>query len=291
MKSLNGSLALIAFALAACGSGTSAPSGQVVATVDGQEVTIAELKAEMGQEPADQAAQTQALERIIARKLLAAEARKQDLDSTPLAAIVKTQAEETALAQLLARKITDGVPKVSDDEVSEFMRSFPTSVTDRRLLSVEQLLVTNLPQPVMEEIKQVKTMPAAEAILNARKIGFRRTMSNMDTMTLDPGFAQQLVSTEGTDIYILPNGSAAEIGRIVSSRPDPLNGDQARQAARAILTRQRSAEMVNNALSRVIAEGRRKVQINPQFENKASQPKTAAISQVPAQASAPAAAR
>lgn len=291
MKLLNGNLALIAFALTACGSGTAAPSGQVVATVDGQEVTIAELKAEMGQESADQAAQSQALERIIARKLLAAEARKQELDSTPLAAIVKTQAEETALAQLLARKITDGVPKVSDDEISEFLRSFPTSVTDRRLLSVEQLLVPNMPQPVMEEIKQVKTMQAAEAILNARKIGFSRTVSNMDTMTLDPGFAQQMVSTEGTDIYILPNGSSAEIGRIASSRPNPLSGDQARQAARAILTRQRSAEMVNNVLSRVIAEGRRKVQINPQFENKAGQGKSAGVARSAPQNPAPAAAR
>jgi len=282
MKNMQKSLILALFLLSACGGKGDAPSGQVVATVDGQEVTLAELKAEIGEESTDKAVQAQALERIIARKLLAAEARKQGLDSTPLAAIVKNQAEETALAQLLARKITDGVPRVSDDEINEFLRSFPTSVTDRRLLSVEQFFVPNLPPAALEEIKKVKTMEAAEAILKANKVVYRRTVTNIDTVTLDPGFAQQLVSTEGTDIFVVPNGQAAEIGRIVSSRSEPITGDQARTAARTIMMRQRSAEMVSNALTRVIAEGRRKVQINPQFESKAKPASPADVTNQPA---------
>ncbi len=269
MNAMNKSLIFAAFLLAACGAKGDAPTGQVVATVDGEEVTLADLKAEMGNESADQATQAQALERIIARKLLAAEARKQKLDSTPLAAIIKNQAEETALAQLLARKITDGVPRVSDDEIAEFLRSFPASVTDRRLLSVEQFFVPNLPAKALEEIKKVKTMEAAQAILDANKVVYRRTVTNIDTVALDPSFAQQLVETEGNDIFVMPNGVTAEIGRIVSSRPEPITGEQARVAARTIIMRQRSADMVNNALSKVIAEGRRKVQVNPQFDGKA----------------------
>ncbi|NBW77034.1 MAG: hypothetical protein EBR34_14730 [Sphingomonadaceae bacterium] len=261
----------LALFVAGCGGKGDAPTGQVVATVDGQEITLADLKAEMGSDATnDPAAQGQALERIIARKLLAAEARKQDLDSTPLAAILKTQAEETALAQMLARKVTDGVPKVSEDEINEFLRSFPTSVTDRRLLAVDQFFVPNLPPKVLEEITKVKTMEAAEAILNANKVVFRRTVSNIDTVSLDPGFAQQLVGTEGNDIFVMPNGQTAEIGRIVSSRSEPITGDAARQAAQTILMRQRSVEMVNNSLGRIISEGRRKVQVNPQFQGKAA---------------------
>jgi hypothetical protein len=269
MKTMHKSLILVAFLVASCGGKGEAPSGQVVATVDGVEITLADLKAEIGADQAnDSAAQGQALERIIARKLLAAEARKQGLDSTPLAAILKTQAEETALAQLLARKVTDGVPKVSEDEINEFLRSFPTSVTDRRLLAVDQFFVPNLPPKVLEEIAKVKTMEAAEAILNANKVLFRRTVSNVDTVSLDPGFAQQLVGTEGNDIFVMPNGPTAEIGKIVSSRSEPITGDQARVAARTILMRQRSVEMVNNALGKIINDGRRKVQVNPQFAGK-----------------------
>lgn len=261
----------MALLVAACGGKGDAPSGQVVATVDGNEITLADLKAEMGPDGAnDQAAQAQALERIIARKLLAAEARKRELDSTPLAAILKTSAEETALAQLLARKVTEGVPKVSEDEINEFLRSFPASVTDRRLLQVDQYVVPNMPPKVLEEVSKVKTMEAAETILNANRVVFRRTVTNMDTVTLEPGFADQLVQTEGNDIFVIPNGQYAEIGRIVSSRPEPITGPAAREAARTILMRQRNIDMVRNALGRVIAEGRRKVQVNPQFQNKAA---------------------
>jgi peptidyl-prolyl cis-trans isomerase C len=270
MKYTSSIAVALALMVAACGGKGDVPSGQVVATVDGQEVTLADLKAEMSNEDStDAAAQAQALERIIARKLLAAEARKQELDSTPLAAIVKTQAEETALAQLLARKVTEGVPKVSEDEVSEFLRTFPASITDRRLLSVDQIFVPNLPPKVLEEISKVKTMEAAEGILNANKVVFRRTVTNVDTVSLDPGFAAQVVETEGNDIFVVPSGQAAEIGRIVSSRSEPITGDNARQAARTIMMRQRSVEMVNNSLGKIIADGRRKVQINPQFQGKA----------------------
>lgn len=271
MKYTSSIAVALALMVAACGGKGDVPSGQVVATVDGQEITMADLKAEMGTETGnDAASQAQALERIIARKLLAAEARKQELDSTPLAAIMKTQAEETALAQLLARKVTEGVPKVSEDEVNEFLRSFPASVTDRRLLAVDQFFVPNMPPKVLEEIAKVKTMEAAEAILNANKVMFRRTVTNIDTITLDPVYAGQIVDTQGTDIFVMPVGQTAEIGRIVSSRPEPITGDAARQAARTILMRQRSIEMVNNSLGKVIEEGRRKVQVNPQFRGKAA---------------------
>jgi hypothetical protein len=91
----------------------------------------------------------------------------------------------------------------------------------------------------------------------------------IDTMTMDPGFADQLVRTEGNDIYMVPTGQSAEIGRIISSRVEAVPADQARLAARSILTRQRSVELVNNALGRVIEEGKRKVRINPQFQGKA----------------------
>lgn len=271
MKYASSITVALALMVAACGGKGDMPSGQVVATVDGQEITMADLKAEMSSEDgADQAAQAQALERIITRKLLAAEARKQELDSTPLAAIIKNQAEENALAQLLARKITDGVPKVSEDEINEFLRSYPASVTDRRLLAVEQFFVPNMPPKVLDEISKVKTMQAAEAILNANKVTFRRTTTNVDTLSLDPTFASQLVATEGNDIFVVPTGQTAEIGHIVSSQSEPITGDAARQAARTVMMRQRSVEMVNNTLGKIVTEGRRKVQINPQFQGKAA---------------------
>src|SRR5215831_14022696 len=79
------------------------PSGQVVATVDGNEITTLELKAEMGgftaRDPKIQkAAEQQVLQQIILRRLVADEARKQKLDKVSDYTIQVKRGEETLLA-------------------------------------------------------------------------------------------------------------------------------------------------------------------------------------------------
>src|SRR3954471_12848854 len=66
----------------------SKPTGQVVATVDGDEITLTELNAELAtmQVPANadkKQVQNAALERIIERKLLAGAARQDGIDQNP----------------------------------------------------------------------------------------------------------------------------------------------------------------------------------------------------------------
>ena len=65
-----------------------APTGQVVATVGGKEITLLELQAELAgaqglDAKAHKAAEQQALRMIVARTALAEEARKEALDKTP----------------------------------------------------------------------------------------------------------------------------------------------------------------------------------------------------------------
>src|SRR4029079_16187186 len=88
-------ISVACWALCACDSGGkpvtagSEPTGQVVATVNGQEITLRELNAELGAAPppidpkAAKAAEQAALRSIIGRKVLAGAAREQGLDKTP----------------------------------------------------------------------------------------------------------------------------------------------------------------------------------------------------------------
>src|SRR5258706_9600009 len=66
----------VSLVLSACGSKNKTPTGQVVATVDGKEITAIDLRSELGNfSTADakvrKAAEQQALNGIISRKLLA----------------------------------------------------------------------------------------------------------------------------------------------------------------------------------------------------------------------------
>ena len=87
-----------------------APVGQVIAVVDGQEITVRNLEAELGGlAPADPkaraAAQQAALQAIVSRIILADAARAQGLDKTPEFALRKQAAIDALLAQSLASKI------------------------------------------------------------------------------------------------------------------------------------------------------------------------------------------
>ena len=112
-----GLLAAGLICLSGCGEdkAAAAPKGQVVATADGMEITQRELAAEMdlmtgaAAEDPDKAREA-ALQQIIARKLLAREARARKLDDNPDFGLLKQRAEETVLEAMLQRAMTRNLP-------------------------------------------------------------------------------------------------------------------------------------------------------------------------------------
>ena len=81
-------LAVIAFSLFALAACDKEPTGQVAAVVNGDEITLQEINAELGNAPIPEgvdkkAVQQAALQRILDRRLLAQSAREEDLDKSP----------------------------------------------------------------------------------------------------------------------------------------------------------------------------------------------------------------
>lgn len=274
------SLLILGLALASCGkkeAAADAPKGQVVATIDGQEITASDLRLELPNAPSDPgaaaAAQSAALQSIVSRKLLVAEAKKRDLESSPLAAMLKKRSEELALVQLLQMSIASGVPKVSDDEVSAFISSHPATFAQRRLISVDQLLVPKIEPALVKQMEPLNTMSEVEALLNGKQVRFVRSAAVLDTLNLNPDIATKVTSLGSDDVFVVPNGPGVQVGRITSSRVEPLTGDEAKQIARMMLTRQRSATQVRQAMEQIVKDGQSKVKINPSYAaEKAPQP-------------------
>src|SRR3954470_11840255 len=121
---------------------SGAPKGQVVATVDGQEITMQELQAEMGgnapQDPnAAKAVQLAVLQRIVARDVLAKAAKDQKLDQSPQFALQMLRSKSTMLAQMLERKMATEVPPPSREDAEHFISEHPTMFAQRQMYVVE----------------------------------------------------------------------------------------------------------------------------------------------------------
>ena len=129
--------------VAACSS-DEAPTGQVVATVDGVEITQTQLNAEIGGMRGRNATEQKLIERsalqnIINRTLLTAAARERELDKSPDGSMTKQRAEQMAMMALLEKSVAGKTPAVSAEEANDFVAEHPELFEQRRIFLVEQM--------------------------------------------------------------------------------------------------------------------------------------------------------
>lgn len=120
---LASALLLTALLLPAC---QRQPVGQVVAVVDGDEITRAELAAELrsGGDTGSSAREA-ALARLVERRLLARAARADALDKSQDYLIRSRQLADALLVQLLREQVGQAQPAPSDQAVTAFIRTNP----------------------------------------------------------------------------------------------------------------------------------------------------------------------
>lgn len=260
---------LAATALSGCGKKDEAPRGQVVATVDGHEITSSQLKLEVGDAASDPntsaAAQQAALTVLINRQLFTDEAKKRGLDKSPVAAMVRTRAEQLALVQLLQMSIASNVPQVSDSEAAEFVKAHPSSFADRKLISVDQLFIPKISPQLIKQMGPINTMEGIVDLLNKNNVQFVNSASVLDTINMDQATVDKIVDIGINGVFVTPSANGASVSKITAMRSVPLTGDEATAAARLMLARQRGSQQINRELADIVSKGQGKVQINPQF--------------------------
>jgi peptidyl-prolyl cis-trans isomerase C len=201
--------------------------GQVVAVVDGEEITQQELRAEAeaAQIPASQEFSTVApglLQRIVERNLLVGYAREQGLDRGPEYVARRRQMEQGLLATLALRKLTGGgtLPSVTPAEIQKYIADRPTAFANRERLSLDQL---QFPVPrdrsVIQALTKLESMDAIEAKLKADGVRVSRGRPILDTATIDPAVAKQIVALAPGEVFDLTAGPTTFISVITARAP------------------------------------------------------------------------
>lgn len=263
-------IALSALALAGCGS-DEPPAGQVVANVDGVEITQTELNAELGGRRAPTAEgqkqlQLAVLNQMIARVLLANAAKAQGLDKTPEAAVAKQRAEQLALIELLQKKLGAASPQVSTEEVSQFVADNSELFANRRIYVVDQIIVPSPPAPLLKGLEAVQTWDDAKAELAKYNLPANSAVGVVDALTVAPQFAKQVAALPANAVFIVPAQGAIRINHIRESQLSPVSGDDANRLAKEMLVQRRTGQQVQDAIGKILTEGRTKVKLNPAFE-------------------------
>jgi EpsD family peptidyl-prolyl cis-trans isomerase len=231
----------------------STPSGQVVATLDGQEITTLEVNAELAgtQIPPTmdrRDAERLALNNIITRRMLVQAAEEQDLHRRPDFMLQQRRAIEQLKVQSLAREIAGRIVTPTRDEADNFIDENPQMFRERRVYILDQIQFVRPENPEQLNLEQAKTMPAVETVLTQAGVQFRRQPGSLDTLAANPAFIRevtQVLARNPQELFMFttqPPGAPAPVvlvNQVRETRAEPFTGDRAREYAINYLRNQR----------------------------------------------------
>jgi EpsD family peptidyl-prolyl cis-trans isomerase len=250
-------------ALAACGQKT--PSGQVVATVKGKEITSIQLRNEMNGFTAPtaevrKAAEQQALNAIITRKVLAQAAEKAGVDKTPGFAQQQERMKELLLVQSWQAQIAKDIPPPSREEVDKFIADHPDLYSARKVFLVDQIRFPRPNDPaIVKAFGPLKTLNEVAAMLAAHSIPSRAGEDQIDSFALDPKVVAQLVKMPPDEVFIVPSGNLLVANHIKETRVVPVPNDQAVKHATAYLKSQRTQEALERQFGGILQAAKKDV--------------------------------
>lgn len=255
-------LFMVCGAMASCGKGNgSVPAGQVVATVDGKEITAAEMGLEMRDLAETPETRKAVVNALVARRLLVAEAERRKLGQGETASLARARARDLTLVDLLRRDIAAGAPaSPSNAEIDRTLAQNADAFARRQLVTADQLLVSQPVNALVAGLGGVRSLDEAARALAAGNVPTNRARVVLDTLFLDPAASAALANASLGDIVVLPgnNGAGPRIVQVLDRQPAALLGPEARAAARALLARQ-SAERLRNRLEDIVKAGQKQV--------------------------------
>jgi EpsD family peptidyl-prolyl cis-trans isomerase len=278
---LNGLLIGATVLLSACGNGSGGKDklekGQVIATVNGEDVTVYELGTELQgmnlpSGDARKKIEQAALQRIVDRKILADIARERKLDKTPDYLLQTRRSDEQLLVNLLQQNEAAKIPASTSEDVEKFIAANPWVFSQRKLLVIDQI---QFPMPAdrkaLMAYRPLKTLDEVEQKLVSDGIGYRRVPTSLDTAQMTATMAKSIMTLPTGEVFVVPAAGGLTANRIVEARSTPMAGPEAMKLAREMLRRQNMVNKATAELEPLLVAAREKVTYQAAYAPKPDQ--------------------
>jgi EpsD family peptidyl-prolyl cis-trans isomerase len=228
--------------------------GQTVAVVNGEEITAAELNAEMANaklpEGVDKTqARSRLLQAMIDRRLVAQQAKADGIDKSPEFLNRQRKMTEDLLINMYASRQIDTAQLPSNSEIAKFQTSHPWIFSKREKWNLEQLrFAMPTDTATRSKISQSKNLEEIAAALQTSGIGFTRQRNQLDTAVIPANIYGQLATAAPGEPFVIPVGNQAVASVVVSREPVPLAGEQAKSVAVTTMRRERAAKLMQDRI-------------------------------------------
>lgn len=249
--------------LQACGG---EPTGQVVAVVNGEEITQQEVNAELSELPAQTAGdknaiRNQVLQQIVDRRLMAQVAKEEGVDRDPLYIIRERRVQEELLVQMYGKKAADATRVPDAAAVQKYMQGNPNKFSQRTAYIVDQISF-DMPedQSVLKKLESTKNMVEVEQMLQSLKISFDKGKNRIDSFNVPAPVLKQILALPAGEPFIIPAQGKVIISVITGQQPVPVN---AREVA-PMAAQSMRAENLGKVLQARLDEAKAKAKITYQ---------------------------
>ena len=218
-------LAALALALPAC---SKQATGQVAAVVNGDEVTLQEVNAEIGNAKIPEGAQKDKarqviLSRLVDKRLLEQQAKSAGLDRDPEFLLKQRQLTQALLIQMYAKRAADTLKVPDQAAIGQYMASHPDNFANRVVYSVDQIRFAPPQNPAqLQGLKDVHTMEGVATYLKDQGIPFQRGNAKIDSATVPEAMLKQVMAVPAGEPFIVPTPQGVIASVITGKEASPL---------------------------------------------------------------------
>lgn len=255
-------LTLVAL-VAGCNRAKDTPKGQVVATVNGDDITIHELNSELAlaRPPADvphKTVEQVVLARVIERKMLADVARERGLDKKPDFLLAERRVDDGLLVQALQSDIAKKVPVPTREAAEKYIEAHPDQFAQRKLYTIDQIQFLRPANIASLGLAPAKTMADVASVLTNAKVKFGRNAAQVDALTVNPALVAEIGKIRARnpeEVFMFadqPQGAPAPVmyvNKITDTKIVPFGGEEAITFAEQVIQRENVQKSLVDSLA------------------------------------------
>ena len=228
--------------------------GQTVAVVNNEEITAAELNAELANAnlPADvdkKQATARILQGLVDRRLLAQQARNEGIDTSPEFLNRQRRMTEDLLIGMMAQRQMNTAKLPTAQEIQQVQAAQPQIFGKREIWDLEQVAYPTPKDPaVQQRILGTKSMAELTTVLSQAGVQFQRAKNRLDTAVMPADLFGRLSTLPAGEPFIVPTAGQSVASVIVARQPAPLDEAAARTTAVNVIRRQQGQSFMENRL-------------------------------------------
>jgi|GEM_PF-244443 len=242
-------------AIAGCGHRDAASTRQVVARVNGQEITIHQLKNEAAGFSANSAIPNatptrETLDTLINEQLLMEQGKERKIDRDPQVIQAEEKAHRQIRLQVLQNQLVASLPQPTQSEIRSFYDANEGLFANRKIYTFRQFTVDGnaLNDNLKSKLERSKTEQAIVAALKSDNLNYHEIITVRTAEQLPMQALPSITNMNRGDVAVFKSGDRTDVLQIVDFIAQPATLEQATPVIREYLLSSKKKTKVDDLL-------------------------------------------